>query len=485
MTTRQIGKFFLALGLIIIVLSWIIDYIGLGNGKFGAGQILEMEVGGIMILLGFFCFYHVPIREIQFSNSIKVGMDWVSDWSIDTWVVGSFFFAYFVFFLFPVFLNSHNRMWYFVDYLPTGDPIGLDIRSVLKYIRDWLVLGQSPYFDKFILYPPLALILLAPLLVVGYPASYYTITLLTLLCHTTSFLLILLLIYKKKKNSLPVLLFVISLFSYGFQFELERGQFNIIAYSLCLIAIYLYHLDDIYRYPAYFLFAMGVQLKIYPVVLIFMFVKDWRDWRSNIKRFAGIFSLNFLLLFVAGIPIFLDFLRSASDRQRFATFWDWNHSLNAFVHQLTFDGFGLFDPEKLILLGRYQDSLEKILLFILGLCLVAIIIQSSVRARNGLNPFLLSVCTILALVIPSTSNDYKLPILTIPMILLWSAIVLPENRSKRVLAIFLILIIATANWAVQFPLIVRSGFLSRNFPPLFIILIATTILNFITSWEVE
>lgn len=481
MTTKKIGRILLPLGPIIFLFSLVFDQTGLGDAQFGAGQLLGMEVGVVTFLISLYISFWYPDKKIQPVWNLKSGFDRLLELPISFWVLGSFFLSCYLFFIVPVFFGPRNVIWYFTDYLPEGHIIGLDNNSVSKYIHDWLILGQSPYFDNFILYPPLALILLAPLLVVGVSASYYLITILTLLFHSVTFLLMALLKRREDKTFLPVLLYILSIFSYGFQFELERGQFNIIAYSLCLIAIYLYHLDDVYRYPAYILFTIGVQLKIYPVILIFMFIKDWRDWKGNIGRFAGLAFLNFSLLFIAGHQLFLDFLRSASYRQANATFWDWNHSLNAFVHQLSYDGFGLFSKETLKLLMQYQNTIETVLLVLLGLCLLVVLIQSYIRNLKGLNPFLLSICTILALVIPSTSNDYKLPLLTFPTALLLSTVVLPEKRSTRVLAILLLLVISAAYWAVQFPLIVKTSFLSRNFPPLFMIVFATTILSFVVS----
>ena len=485
MTTRTLGRISLLLGSIIFLFSLLVDRIGLGDAHFGAGQLLGLETGVLVFLIGLYLSFRLPNKKIQFAWDLRSGFDRLLGVPISFWVLGSFFFFYYLFFIVPVFFDPRGVMWYFTDYLPQGHIVGLDNNSVLKYIHDWLILGQSPYFDNFILYPPLALILLAPLLVVGSPVSYHLLTMLTLLFHAIAFLPMLLVKRRDDRISLPLLLFILSMFSYGFQFELERGQFNVIAFSLCLVAIYLFHLNDVHRFPAYFLFTMGVQLKIYPVILIFMFIKDWRDWKGNIVRFAGLAFLNFSLLFIAGHQVFLDFLRSAGDRQVNATFWDWNHSLNAFVHQLSYDGFGLFSDEMLMLVAQYQDVIETVILISLGLCLLAVLIRSYARNSKGLNPFLLSICTILALVIPSTSNDYKLPLLTVPMVLLSSSIVLPERRPMRVLAIFLLLVISAAYWAVQFPLIVKTGLLSRNFPPLFMIALGTTILSFIIPWKFE
>ena len=58
--------------------------------------------------------------------------------------------------------------------------------------------------------------------------------------------------------------FVTGLTSHGLQFELERGQFNVVAISLCLLAVYIFHYQVKYRHFGYLLFLVAVQLKVYP-----------------------------------------------------------------------------------------------------------------------------------------------------------------------------------------------------------------------------
>jgi hypothetical protein len=102
----------------------------------------------------------------------------------------------------------------------------------MRYIEEWLVLDQSPYATGFIAYPPLTLVLFAPLLLIGYPAYFKLITLITLIGYGIATLFIPLALNKSKGVSIILLMFVTGLFSYGLQFELERGQSNMIAFAL-------------------------------------------------------------------------------------------------------------------------------------------------------------------------------------------------------------------------------------------------------------
>jgi hypothetical protein len=385
------------------------------------------------------------------------------------------------FFLFPVFFNPERSMWYFHRFLPDRRPIGLDVRAVMDYVHNWLVSGESPYADRFIAYPPLALILFAPMQLIGYPAFYFVIVSLTVSIYSLAALVVAAALPRERNYFLLPVLFILSLFSYGFQFELERGQFNIIAFSLCLIAIFLYHCSDKYYLPAYLLFTLGVQLKIYPIILILMFIKDWRDGKANIKRLVGIGLLNFFLLFISGIGMFTDFLGAVRSQQLFEGSWNGNHSLKGFVYQLSQDGFGLFEPGVQAVLSQWRGTLELFLLSVIAVCLLVLMVHSYFWSDVGFNPFLFLACTICALVIPSISNDYKLPILTIPMATVWCTITLPDHTSKRFISILLILISSVAYWSIQYPFVVKPTYLSRNFPALFILLLAVFALRFVTA----
>lgn len=110
------------------------------------------------------------------------------------------------------------------------------------------------------------------------------------------------------------------------------------------------------------------------------------------------------------------------------------------------------------------------------------LLQSYLKGRAGLNPYLLVICTVCAMVIPSISNDYKLPLLIAPMAMLWCSISLPEGGWRRLLAILLVLITSLAFWSTQYPAGIKPDLLQRNFPALFIILIAAAVLSFVAPW---
>jgi hypothetical protein len=479
MTTKKVGLVLAILGTIIFLASWFVDYAGMGKRSVGASQILGMETGIFILLFGIYLAYFYPHHQVNVWIGMRAGPTWLFHLPMTAWIILGFLIIYFFFFLSPVFFNSQRVMWYYGRFLPNQNPIGLDIRAVLRYVQDWLANGQSPYADGFIAYPPLGLLLFTPLVLMGYPAYYFFITCTTLFFYAGSTLFVPWLYNRAANRVLVPLMFVLGLFSYGFQFEVERGQSNIIAFSLALIGVYLYHSRDDFHLPAYFLFSLGVQMKIYPAILIVMFIKDWKDWKGNVIRLAGIGWFNFALLFVMGFQMFDGFLGAVRGQQLLEETWYGNHALKGFVFALASGEYKFFGPAILARFEHHQAQVEILFLAVLSLCFLSVLLLSYFKDRPGLNTNLLVICTICAMVIPSVSNDYKLPILTAPMVMLWCNMKMPDKTLKRALSILLVLITSVAYWSTQYPPGVKPYLLNRNFPALFLILIAVTILSFL------
>ncbi|HEX5808564.1 MAG TPA: hypothetical protein VFY25_07850, partial [Anaerolineales bacterium] len=281
------------------------------------------------------------------------------------------------------------------------------------------------------------------------------------------------------KRNLPLLLlfFVTGLTSYGLQFELERGQYNVFTFLLCLWAIYIFHYHPRYRIFAYLLFSASVQLKIYPAIFIVMFVDNWRAWKGILLRFVGIALFNILLLFVMGYQIFLDFLAMLST-QLSTPGWTWNgnHSISAFVFNFAKDGFRLVSPATLEILQQNAGLLETLLLLIYVIAFVSALLIAYRRNTGGLDPYLLLTCMIGALIIP-ISNDYTLSILAAPVALLLGNVPEIRNSPQRLLAISLVLGMSFAYASVLIPFKYKPYYLNNAFPALFLILLCATVLN--------
>ena len=121
----------------------------------------------------------------------------------------------------------------FPEYIPAIDPIGVDLQQMLSYSDSLFTAKQTPYIG-FNLYPPLASVLFIPLLTVKFSLAYRIVTLVNIISYVLMTLVLVLRIGKERQvSSLLMLIFITGVFSYGFQFELERGQFNVIATFTC------------------------------------------------------------------------------------------------------------------------------------------------------------------------------------------------------------------------------------------------------------
>ena len=476
---KKFGFVLTILGLFALAFFALADTLGSGKDRgIGAVQFLGFQIGAIFLLLGIGFIVIKGDGEYKIREIFRTIKDHLLNWPMVGWILIPFILEFIFFSIFPMFLTK-TRIQYFTRYIPDAyiTHIGFDIESTVSRIGNWLVSGQSPYADGFLLYTPFVFVLFAPLVMLGYPAYYRLIVLVSLASYCITFIISMLLI-PKKNYSLFSLMLVIGLFSYGFQFELERGQFNVIALAFALLAIYIFHYHHKYRYFAYLLFSLSIQLKLYPAIFIFMFVSDWRNWKDNIKRFLGLGLLNFSLLFVLGYDFFTTFMSRVTGYQsNYQSSRSEDLSMTGFVHNLTTDGFGLIQTNVFEKLAQYSGLIETTFLLIFGLSLLSVIVYAYIQKQTQFNPYLFLVCTIGAMIIPSQSADYKLSILIAPLAIMFCTFPELPERWKKLAQIVLILIASTAYWSTFYPAKVKPYVISRNFPALFIILISIIFLH--------
>jgi hypothetical protein len=478
---RKSGFLFIFLGVFSVLFFVLMDTLGIGNDRetLGAAQVLGIELGIILTAIGagFFTF------EIRNNKSLKeyffTTVNKVLELPPVFWVVLTFLVLYLLFFVSPMFF-SKIKIQYFSKYIPDAwtTRLGFDIETTVTHINDWLTKGVSPYADGSVPYTPLALAVFTPFLILGYPGYFKLLTIITVICYILTAFLIPLFVAQKKEYGILLLLGIMGLFSYGFQFEIERGQFNMLAFAACLFAIYLFHFQHKFRYFAYLLFSLAIQLKLYPAIFIFMFVRDWRDWKSIIRRFLGLGIFNFLLLFVMGYQLFLDFINQITTRQlnmQSSRYEDL--SISGFVYSLSEGNSGW--------LSQYAHIIGTLILILFGIMILTIVLHLYRSRQSGLNPYLLMVCTIGALMIPPASFDYKLPVLVAPMIILLSSIPSTNNIYKKAATIVIVIVMSIAYWSTLYPYDVKSPLLFRNSPALLIIYFTTAILYFMFNGKFE
>jgi glycosyl transferase family 87 len=415
-------------------------------------------------------------------------------------ILAGFFAAYLLLFIFPVFLNDAHMMRFF-KYVPTlqrAEMIGEDARGLHDFSQAWAA-GEDPYSVNWIAYPPVTLLLFYPLSLVTPFNAYVIMLVLGILCFVGIGLWFPLSLYR---NLSPIILlfFATGLISYGLQFELERGQFNVIAMFLCFTAIHLFHRhpeNRPLRYLAYFLFTVSVQLKIYPAIFAVLLIGDWAAWQHNLKRLAALAVLNLGLLFALGYGLFLDFKDSLLSQITTFSPSATNHSIASFAYSLTdlagSSKLNAYLPQVSVLLRDHPAWIQWILLAIFvasfGVGLGLVLKSGSFR----LAPHLLLACTIGALVIPAVSNDYTLPILAAPVAIFMEhasinlSVAAPADQKAAVnrLRIFLVVVISTAYAWTLFSYTNKPdlGLLNNNFPPLLVILLASLAFTLLTGWN--
>ncbi|MFZ5910761.1 MAG: glycosyltransferase family 87 protein [Chloroflexota bacterium] len=481
MSMKRTGRVFTVLGGVVVLATLVADLVLGGDEGFGAFQFFGIEVGILIFLIGIGLFALDLNGKVSIRERLHALAEQIIVWPNVVWVTLAFLILYIPFFLFPLFF-SQTQIHYFTKYIPNAyiTHVGFDIEAIISRVQAWLATGQSPYADGFIAYPPLAIALFTPLSIIGYPAYFELMTGLTVAAYMMAALVIPLLIIPKRNHALLFLLFVTGLFSYGLQFEQERGQFNLIAFTLCLSAIYLYHYHHKFRYFAYLLFSLSVQLKVYPIMFVAMFIEEWRDWKKHLRRLLGLGVVNFSLLFVLGYKFYGDFVKAITAYQ-----FDYlssryeNLSIKAYSYYLSTTLFGAETMTKA------PAWFEILFLALVVLAFLVVILAAWKRRVRGLNPSLLLVCTLAALLIPSVSNDYKLSILIVPMTLFLCRKTAVFGKSKKIVHIFLILLTSLAYWSTLYPATVKPDFLDRNFPALTLILVSATALSSLAPYMDE
>jgi hypothetical protein len=470
---KKIGYSLALVGVLCAAAFAFADRLSGGDGQLGAAQILGIEMGVVLFLIGMGLSRLDSSALRGATDSLRAFFANLPASSPTGWVIATFLAWYLPLFLSPL-LFSNPTIHYFAKYIPDAwvTRVGFDAEQTVSHVQAWLTTGTSPYADGIVPYPPLALALFAPLVLLGYPAYFKFLSLLTVAAFTLAALLIPIWINRANRggNSLILLFFLIGLFSYGFQFELERGQFNVIAFACALAAIYLFHYHKPFRVVAYLLFSLAVQLKLYPVIFFVMLIEDWRDWKSNLKRVAGLALFNFALLFVLGADLAGQFLTRIVSRQSgFVSSRVEDMSISGFVLQLATDG----------IVGS-SGWLSVVLLGVFAACLLAILVHAYQTKQRGLNPYLLAICTLCALTIPAGSFDYKLPLLAAPLALALGRLPALPSLSKRLASLALTVLVSAAYWLTQYPFTVKAGLWAKNFPALFFILLGVTGLYFLT-----
>jgi hypothetical protein len=477
MKTNKLGYILLGTGVLIVVFTLISDSIGLGKQGIQVSQLLLIQCGVLIaaISIGFINLSGYEIKITDLTNQIITR---TSNLPTSSWVILGFLITYILLFIFPVFLNPEHRIYYLAKYIPEINPIGRDLSFNTSSIKNWLS-GNGLYEFERHFYPPLYAVVFSPFLLLVYPVTYFAMTAITLFSMIVSSLILPSLIVKSKDQTILFFFFITGIFSYGMQFELERGQFNIFAFTLSFLAIYIFHHHYQFRHLAYLLFSVAVQIKLYPVIFILMFVKDWRDWKNNLLRFTELGIFNIALLFVLGYKVFADFLRVIPTLLNSVWIRPYNHTIASFVNDLTSTGLGVIQPDTVATLKENSSLIRFALTLYYFICLLVVIGRAYKNNKIGINFDLFLVCTIGALILPSVSIDYKLPLLSPAIALALSYNPQSHHKIRQIITGILLTIISLAYSFTLFSPVNRPALLGSCFPLFMIILTAIILLNIV------
>ncbi len=395
-------------------------------------------------------------------------------WPSITWILFSYIIVFFAYFIIPTFLNAYHELLFFHDF-PVLKPLGADLIEYLNFSKALAETGTPYGLSDY--YPPFQAIFFLRFMQSGPDQSYVYMTVLSFVSFLLiTFLYPLLSSNRRRLNSQAVLGILTGLFSYGLWFEIERGQFDLLSMAICFLAIYIYHRHPRFRMAAYLLFVISVNLKIYPAIFVLCFTTDWHDWKNNLRRWLLLLAANFASLFILGWKVFLGFVHNlTSQLSRPSYWWIGNHSIDSFVRVMV-ENFSVTYPNLFGILSQNILWLDLILSAIYLLCPAAVLWMTYHRRMNGANPYLLLIVTLGAMLIPSTSHDYKLCILIGPMVVLFNDLELSPSRKNwlDLAAILLVILISISYFATLFLHYNLPFLLASNFP-LLMILSATTV----------
>ncbi len=275
-----------------------------------------------------------------------------------------------------------------------------------------------------------------------------------------------------------ITILLIGLFSYGLLFELERGQYDLIAMAFCAGAIYLFHFKPRLRILSYVLFCIAVQLKVYPLIFIVAFVDYSQPIGAQIKRWGTLILANLLLLLSLGWKVFLDFVQAFRNQVLHPTYaWIGNHSIGSFLTIPT-DEPDHYSQGLIQFMDHYGLIIQAFLFAVVLGSIVFIILQTYRKRISPYNPFVIMACTLGSMLIPSTSHDYKLSLLGPFFIyLLFSLSEIKLRNKKLTIIISAIAGVISLLFSISlFVLYDRPFWLQNSFPLLLLMLLLIAVL---------
>lgn len=318
----------------------------------------------------------------------------------------------YLFYYMPVFLNENNFM-YFIEPAPRFSPIGIDLRWLHSIIQEW---HQNGFFYKpglTLHFPPLLLLLFSWINIFDFCQLYKIyVSLMFLLYFAFGFGFVLFLQKKYNYSNESVILSLAFLFlgafSYGLQFEIERGQWNLIAFFFVVIGIMLVKENSAKKYKKYIGYGaliIASQIKIWPLIYIMPFIYCESTFQRKIKYLLSFLILNTALLYIFGAQGANEFIHNISRLSGEKNLGPAQTSLAAFLWCIKNEHF------------YFEEYFSIFAIISIAIIFFHVLFTTFFGRKNNLET-LIFLCTLLGLLIPAHGNDYKLSLLPLNLVFL-------------------------------------------------------------------
>jgi hypothetical protein len=313
-------------------------------------------------------------------------------------------------------INLSKRVWEPLYLSPRMYPIGTDFRSGLFYPAKYLLEGKSPYDYYNSVYAPLAIVAGVPFRLLDVDRAYLAQVIVLCMLNVATLWLALKIASRVFDRPAPergdwaadattiaifLAMAVVTFESYGFQFSIERGNFDIYTQLPALLGLWLLITRPRSLWLQVLCFSIAAHLKLYPTILFVLVV-----WRHGRRSVFPLVIVNSLLLLCTGPANTLQFIRVMVGYAQSPYVWIGNHSAASFGQMV--DGY---------LIAHGWAPVPSLVFYVGPLVVWAL--GATAIWRRGVAPdrlvwlYILSV-PLMAL-LPSTSHDYKLVLMSAPV----------------------------------------------------------------------
>lgn len=214
-------------------------------------------------------------------------------------------------------------------------------------------------------------------------------------------------------ENLPAFI-IITLTTYPFLFNLDRGNIDM-AVFIFLVGFFYFH-DKGKPLLSILFLALAISMKLYPAVFLILLLKDKKYKEiAAIAALSVLLTLSALLSFTGTITENIQALlrNLGSFNQDFNSFYGLQHNLSLYgvIRVVTFIFMTLIHGE--VIHGVFRDAIPwysmAVLVLFFGICIYILFFEN----RKWKN---ITILTIVMLIFPNVSFDYRLIFLFIPLV---------------------------------------------------------------------